>query len=107
MSGKSFLASILAIGVLLGSASMHGQNPAPAAAEHSIRPLSSPASLSILEIMELAIVPASDALRGTEETPTEAQWKALEQSAVTAIVSSDAIKRGGSEVSDGESQEGH
>jgi len=58
--------------------------------------------VSIKEVMELTITPATNTLWNVPERPTEEQWVALEQASVTLLVATDAIGRGGAGERDAE-----
>ena len=59
--------------------------------------------VSIKEIMEKTITPATNTIWNAYEPPTdEAQWVALEEAAVTLIVAAEAVGRGGSGPMDNE-----
>ena len=51
--------------------------------------------VSIKEVMEMTITPATNTLWNVPERPTEEQWLALEQASITLLVATDAIGRGG------------
>ena len=58
--------------------------------------------VTIKEVMEMTITPATDTLWNVPERPTDEQWAALEQAAITLLVAADAIERGGAGKSDAE-----
>jgi cytochrome c556 len=59
--------------------------------------------LSVKEIMEKTITPATNTIWNAYEPPSdEAQWLALEEAAVTLIVAAEAVGRGGSGPMDNE-----
>ncbi len=59
--------------------------------------------VSIKEIMEKTITPATNTIWNAYEPPTDdAQWIALEEAAVTLIVAAEAVGRGGSGPMDNE-----
>ena len=59
--------------------------------------------VSIKEVMEKTITPATNTIWNAYEPPTDdAQWVALEEAAVTLIVATEAVGRGGSGPMDNE-----
>jgi hypothetical protein len=52
-------------------------------------------AVTIKEIMEMTIAPASDTLWSAQEAPTDREWLALEQAAVTLLVAANAVAAGG------------
>ncbi len=54
-----------------------------------------PPLVTIKEVMELTITPATNTLWNVPERPTDAQWAALEQASITLLVAAEAIARGG------------
>lgn len=65
-------------------------NAQPPAARSGGEPL-----LTIKEVMEMTITPATNTLWGAPEKPTDEEWAALEQASITLLVAADAIARGG------------
>jgi hypothetical protein len=65
----------------------HAQPPTAAAEERSL--------VTIKEVMELTITPATNTLWGAPDRPTDEEWAALEQASVTLLVAADVIARGG------------
>jgi hypothetical protein len=59
-----------------------------------------PPLVTIKEVMELTITPATNTLWNVPERPTDEQWAALEQASVTLLVAADVIARGGAGESD-------
>lgn len=59
-----------------------------------------PPLVTIKEVMELTITPATNTLWNVPERPTDEQWAALEQASITVLVAADAIARGGAGESD-------
>ena len=69
--------------------------------------LASPASdgrplVTIKEVMELTIAPATNGLWAVPERPTDEEWAALEQASITLLVAADFIARGGAGAHDEE-----
>ena len=60
------------------------------------------ALVTIKEVMEKTITPATNALWNVFEPPADEQWAALEEASVTLLVAADAIARGGAGPSDAE-----
>ncbi|RPI64445.1 MAG: hypothetical protein EHM50_00640 [Lysobacterales bacterium] len=58
--------------------------------------------VTIKEVMEMTITPATNTLWNVPERPTDEQWAALEQAAITLLVAADAVARGGAGKSDAE-----
>lgn len=61
-------------------------------------PASAPGSRALVttkEVMEQTITPATNTLWGVAEKPTDEEWAALEQAAITLLVAADAVARGG------------
>ena len=58
--------------------------------------------VTIKEVMEMTITPATNTMWNVPERPTEEQWLALEQASTTLLVATDAIGRGGAGESDAE-----
>ena len=59
-----------------------------------------PLLVTIKEVMELTITPATNTLWNVPELPTDEQWAGLEQASITLLVAADAIARGGAGESD-------
>lgn len=72
----------------------NAQPPAPKVEE---RPL-----VTIKEVMELTITPVTNTLWSAPERPTDEEWAALEQAAITLLVAADVIARGGAGEHDAE-----
>jgi hypothetical protein len=51
--------------------------------------------VTIREVMEMTITPATNTMWNVPERPTDEQWMALEQASITLLVAGDAIARGG------------
>ncbi len=51
--------------------------------------------VTIKEVMEKTITPATNTLWNVPESPTDEQWAALEEASITLLVAADAITRGG------------
>jgi hypothetical protein len=58
--------------------------------------------VTIKEVMEKTITPATNALWNASEPPTDEQWAALEEASVTLLVAADAVARGGAGPNDAE-----
>ena len=58
--------------------------------------------VTIKEVMEMTITPATNTLWNVPERPTDEQWAALEQASVTLLVAADAIAKGGAGQRDAE-----
>jgi hypothetical protein len=58
--------------------------------------------VTIKEVMEMTITPATNTLWNVPERPTDEQWAALEQASTTLLVAADAIARGGAGQRDAE-----
>jgi cytochrome c556 len=72
---------------------------------HSERPASAadaPPLVTIKQVMEKTMTPATNTLWGAAEQPTDDQWAALEEAAVTLLTAADFIGRGGAGPSDAE-----
>ena len=53
------------------------------------------APLTVKEVMEKTITPATNTLWNVPEAPTDEQWLALEEAAVTLLVAANVIAEGG------------
>ena len=51
--------------------------------------------VTIKEVMEMTITPATNTIWNVPERPTDEQWMALEQASITLLLAADAIARGG------------
>jgi hypothetical protein len=58
--------------------------------------------VTIKDVMEMTITPATNTMWNVPDRPTEEQWLALEQASITLLVAADAIGRGGAGQSDAE-----
>jgi hypothetical protein len=58
--------------------------------------------VSMKEVMEMTITPATNTLWNVPERPTDEEWIALEQASITLLVAADAVARGGAGQSDAE-----
>lgn len=59
--------------------------------------------VSVMELMEQTVTPASNTLWDAWEAPTDdAQWQALEEAAITLLVAGQALALGGTGPRDGE-----
>jgi hypothetical protein len=58
--------------------------------------------VSVKEVMEKTITPATNVLWNAFEPPTNEQWAALEEAAVTLLVAANAVAMGGSGPMDAE-----
>jgi hypothetical protein len=58
--------------------------------------------VTIKEVMEMTITPATNTLWNVPERPTDEQWAALERASITLLVAADAIARGGAGENDAE-----
>jgi hypothetical protein len=58
--------------------------------------------VTIKEVMEKTITPATNALWNVFEPPTDEQWTALEEASITLLVAADAVGRGGAGPTDAE-----
>jgi hypothetical protein len=72
-------------------------SPQPPAGAADRQPL-----VTIKEVMEKTITPATNVLWNVSEPPTDEQWVALEEASVTLLVAADAIARGGAGPNDAE-----
>jgi cytochrome c556 len=72
-----------------GSLATFGQAQEPDAAANALP------HVSIKEVMEKTITPATNVLWNALEPPTDEQWAALEEAAVTLLVAANAIAVGG------------
>jgi hypothetical protein len=54
-----------------------------------------PALVTVKEVMEKTITPATNSLWNAAESPTDEQWAALEEASITLLVAADVIARGG------------
>jgi hypothetical protein len=66
-------------------------------AQTSAPPADAPPLVTIKEVMEMTITPATNTLWGVPEQPTDENWAALEQAAVTLVAASEVIARGGAD----------
>jgi cytochrome c556 len=53
------------------------------------------AQVTVKEVMEKTITPATNALWNVADSPTDEQWAALEEAAVTLLVAANAVGEGG------------
>jgi hypothetical protein len=51
--------------------------------------------VTIKEVMEMTITPATNTMWNVPERPSDEQWLALEQASITLLVAADSIARGG------------
>lgn len=58
--------------------------------------------LSIREVMESVITPATNTLWGVEDPQTDDEWRVLEDAAITTIAAGDLVARGGAGPNDAE-----
>jgi hypothetical protein len=58
--------------------------------------------VTIKEVMELTITPATNTMWNVPERPTDEEWAALEQASITLLVATDVIARGGAGQNDAE-----
>ena len=58
--------------------------------------------VTIKQVMEKTITPATNTLWGAPDKPTDEEWAALEEASVTLLVAADAIAKGGAGPRDGE-----
>lgn len=79
---------VMAVFLLMVSAG-DAQPPVPAA---NAQPL-----VTIKEVMEMTITPATNTLWGAPEQPTDEDWAALEQAAITLLTATEVIARGGAD----------
>jgi hypothetical protein len=59
-------------------------------------------SVTIKQVMEKTITPATNTLWGASEQPTDEEWAALEEAAVTLLTAAEVVGRGGAGPSDAE-----
>jgi hypothetical protein len=64
-------------------------------AQHSTAAAERQPSVTIKEVMEMTITPATNTMWNVPERPTDEQWAALEQASITLLVAADAIATGG------------
>ena len=81
-------AAVLAVLLLLVAAG-DAQPPAP--------PADTQPSVTIKEVMEMTITPATNTLWGAPERPTEEDWAALERAAIALLAATEVIARGGAD----------
>ncbi len=84
----SRFARALRVAATLSVVSAGHAQPPPSAADS--RPL-----VTIKEVMEQTITPATNTLWGVPEKPTDEEWAALEQASITLLVAADFVARGG------------
>jgi hypothetical protein len=65
------------------------------AAPHSAAAAEPQPLVTIKEVMEMTITPATNTLWNVPERPTDEEWAALEQASITLLVAANAIARGG------------
>ena len=65
-------------------------------------PLGARPLVTIREVMEKTITPATNTLWNVPETPTDEQWAALEEAAVTLLVAANVVAAGGTGEKDAE-----
>jgi cytochrome c556 len=53
------------------------------------------AQVTVKEVMEKTITPATNTLWNPGESPTDEQWAALEEAAITLLVATNAVAEGG------------
>jgi hypothetical protein len=85
----------LALGIVAATFAARAQAPATAVADGS--PL-----VTIKELMEKTITPATNTLWNVPEKPTDEEWAALEEAAVTLLVATNVTALGGTGPKDGE-----
>jgi cytochrome c556 len=59
-------------------------------------PVPARAPVTVKEVMEKTITPATNTLWSVPDTPTDEQWLALEEAAITLLVAANAVGEGGS-----------
>ena len=64
-------------------------------AQHSAAAAEPVPLVTIKEVMEMTITPATNTLWNVPERPTDEQWAALEQASITLLVAAGSIARGG------------
>lgn len=85
----------LALVIVGGGFAVRGQAPATPLADG--RPL-----VSIKELMEKTITPATNTLWNVPEKPTDEEWTALEEAAITLLVATNVTALGGTGPQDSE-----
>jgi hypothetical protein len=73
-----------------------------ASVQYSAAAAESPPLVTMKEVMEMTITPATNTLWNVPERPTDEEWIALEQASITLLVAADAVARGGAGQSDAE-----
>jgi cytochrome c556 len=82
---KLMLACGVFVGLLGAAAALRAQDGASPA--H--------ARVTVKEIMEKTITPATNALWNVPDAPTDEQWASLEEAAITLLVAANAVGEGG------------
>ena len=90
-NANGLLVAVTFIGLGLLPALLPAQEPAPA------RPL-----VTIKELMEKTITPATNRLWDVPEAPTDEEWAALEEAAITLLVAANVTALGGTGPKDNE-----
>jgi hypothetical protein len=73
-----------------------------AGAQHSTVAAEPQPLVTIKEVMEMTIAPATNTIWNVPDRPTDEQWVALEQASITLLVAAEAIARGGAGQRDAE-----
>jgi len=94
IKGRGRLTSVAAVAVLLPLVAITHAQPGAAAEP---RPL-----VTIKEVMEMTITPATNTLWNVPDRPTDEEWAALEQASITLLVAAETIAKGGAGEKDAE-----